>query len=419
MERFSQLHGEVNMLYARSQQDQHLAEEVFAGAVVSDNVALNRINTILKPAELFSGDVLLTAYSPSGDLNVLMGDFTGHGLAAALGAMPASEVFRAMTSKGYSIQQILSAINSKLLGLLPTGMFMATQFITVANTLDHVSVCNCGMPDILLLSENSGKIKHRIPSNGLPLGITEDIEFHDFTEVVNIKSGDRILLVSDGLTEAVNENCEQFGTHRFEQAISNSVAGKSVVDAVSQFLNQHCGNATQADDISLAEIPCIKELLPNINTELTNTINELDNNTEPKTDGSIDFILTLQGDRLCDADPIPLLINHLNEIEGLGGHRRILYTILTELYTNALDHGVLNLQSSLKDTPDGFTQYYSEREKRLETLSDGHIRICLNSHSTPRGGELKYMTADLALIIKILGMIIQIILACLVAVYSW
>lgn len=394
MERFSQLHSKVNMLYARSQQDQHMAEEVFAGAVVSDNVALHSINTILKPAELFSGDVLLTAYSPSGDLNVLMGDFTGHGLAAALGAMPASETFRAMTGKGYSTQQILSAINSKLLNLLPTGMFMATQFVTIYNTLDHVSVCNCGMPDILFLDEHNSEIKQRISSNGLPLGITQDIDFHDFIEVINIKPGDKIVMVSDGLTEAVNEKKQQFGNHRFEDAILGSVAGDSVIDTVSNFLQQHCGNASQADDISLAEIPCSQEIFINVNVELTDTINDSDYITESDESDSIDFILALRGNRLCDSDPIPLLINNLNEIDGLGGHRRILYTILTELYTNALDHGVLGLDSSLKDTPEGFTLYYTEREKRLETLSDGQIRISLNSQQTIRGGEITIIVSD-------------------------
>ncbi len=394
MERFSQLHSEVNTLYARSQQDQHMAEEVFAGAVVSDNVALHCINTILNPAELFSGDVLLTAYSPSGDLNVLMGDFTGHGLAAALGAMPASEAFRAMTGKGYSTQQILSAINSKLLSLLPTGMFMAAQFVTIPNSLDHVSVCNCGMPDILFLDANNSEIKHRISSNGLPLGIMRNINFHNVTKVINIQPGDKIVMVSDGLTEAVNKHKEQYGNQRFEDAILNSSAGKSIIDTVSQSLLQHCGNATQADDISLAEIPCCPEILPNINAELANSKNNSDNNTESNESDCIEFVLTLRGNRLCDSDPIPLLINNLNEISGLGGHRRILYTILTELYTNALDHGVLELDSNLKDTSDGFTQYYIEREKRLEILSDGYIRISLNSRPTLKGGEITIMVSD-------------------------
>lgn len=394
MERFSHLHRQVNMLYARTQQDQRLAEEIFASAVVSENVALHSIHTLLKPAELFSGDVLLTAYSPSGDLNLLMGDFTGHGLAAALGAMPASEVFRAMTNKGYSVQQILSAINSKLLGLLPTGMFMATQFVTISHTLDHVYVSNCGMPEILIINGSGNQIKHRTPSLGIPLGISSDIDFNDFIEVVKITPGDRILLASDGVTEAINDRKEQFGSHRLEAAITNRRAGESAIAAISNSLDIHCGEALQADDISLAEIPCNTDLLPDINTELPHETYNADHVTESMVSGSVDFSLTLYGKRLCDADPIPLLINHIHEIDGLGGHRRILYTILTELYANALDHGVLGMNSSLKETQDGFTHYFTEREQRLEGLADGYIRINLSSRSSADGGEIVINVKD-------------------------
>ncbi len=40
------------------------------------------------------------------------------------------------------------------------------------------------------------------------------------------------------------------------------------------------------------------------------------------------------------------------------------------MVSNALDHGVLGLSSELKENPDGFLQYYGEREERLKTLSD-------------------------------------------------
>ncbi len=394
MERFSYLHKQVNMLYARTQQDQRLAEEVFAGAVIAENVALNTIQTLLKPAELFSGDVLLTAYSPSGDLNVLMGDFTGHGLAAALGAMPASEVFRAMTSKGFSTQQILSGINSKLLGLLPTGMFLATQFVTVANSLDHVSVCNCGMPDILFLDSSNNKIKYRASSLCIPLGISGNVDYNDFIEVVKVEPNDSILLVTDGITEAVNANSEQFGVNRLETAITNRRANETAIESISKSLQEFCGEASQADDISLAEIPCSKDLLQKI----THNAPQIDQEIIPSTDildnDTVVFTMTLHGSRLCDADPIPLLINHIHEIEGLGEHRRLLFTILTELYTNALDHGVLGLDSSIKDDKDGFTHYFTEREKRLDRLSTGYVRISVNSHSNTSGGEMAISVED-------------------------
>ncbi|MCP3669526.1 MAG: fused response regulator/phosphatase [Gammaproteobacteria bacterium] len=397
LERISILHKQVNVLYARTQQDQEMAKEVFAGAVITDNVALNAIQTLSQPAELFSGDVLLSAYSPSGDLNVMMGDFTGHGLAAALGAMPASEVFRAMTSKGYSTQQILAGINSKLLNILPTSMFLAIQFITLSKYLDYVSVCNCGMPDILFLGTDDHIIKHRAPSSEIPLGISTDIDFNECVKLVKIDLGDTILLASDGVTEALNNNKEPFTNKRLESAISERQAGKSTIDSISNALQVFCGGASQADDISLAEIPCTPEVLQAIKCDTTDNQYETKSVTDFNCSSNInrvDFNISLYGRRLSDTDPIPILINHIHEIEGLAEHRRLLFTILTELYTNSLDNGVLGLHSDIKNEMDGFSNYFTAREKRLEQLTDGYVTIAISSCTTPNGGEMIITVKD-------------------------
>ncbi len=108
MERIRNLHREVVMLLDQRQHEEEIAEKIFSGAVITGNVMPEKLKSLMRPAAVFSGDVLLTAYAPNGDLNVLLGDFTGHGLSAALGALPVSETFRAMTVKGFSVDQILN-----------------------------------------------------------------------------------------------------------------------------------------------------------------------------------------------------------------------------------------------------------------------------------------------------------------------
>ncbi|MET0090840.1 MAG: fused response regulator/phosphatase [Candidatus Thiodiazotropha sp.] len=179
MERIRTLHQDTRALYSRMQRDEEIAEQVFSGAVVAGNVALEHIHTLLKPASVFSGDLMLTAFAPSHDLYVLLGDFTGQGLAAALGALPTSEAFRSMTAKGFAPQQILYAINNKLHSLLPSGMFLAVQFVKVDHQLDHITIINCGMPDCYLVEQQTGMIKERIKSRSLPLGIAPDLEFKE------------------------------------------------------------------------------------------------------------------------------------------------------------------------------------------------------------------------------------------------
>src|SRR5690606_20017990 len=93
-------------------------------------------------------------------------------------------------------------------------------------------------------------------------------------------------------------------------------------------------------------------------------------------------------------DPLPLLLNVLLEVPGLRNYSGTLYTLMAELYSNALEHGVLKLDSAMKDTPEGFTRYYQEREARLREVSAGNIRIHLQHSTSPGGGRLTMRVED-------------------------
>ncbi|MCU7796033.1 MAG: SpoIIE family protein phosphatase [Candidatus Thiodiazotropha sp. (ex Myrtea spinifera)] len=397
MERIRSLHQATRMLYSRMQRDEEIAEQVFSGAVVAGNVALDQIRSLLKPASVFSGDLLLTAFAPSHDLHILLGDFTGHGLAAALGALPTSEVFRSMTAKGFAPQQILFAINNKLNDLLPTGMFLATQFVKVDYHLDHIMMINCGMPDCYVIDHKKGQIKQTVGSHSLPLGIAADINFKDDIHYIPIEEGNRVILATDGVTEARDAKGEYFGKKRFLQSISDCHEGEYLIDRLERNLENFCLDAPQDDDISAAEIPLIPELLPG--WEKPQPV-PLSGDKQPETllmqghDDCIEFHLTLHGSQLRQADPVPILINYIQETAGLHEHRRQLFTILTELYINALDHGILHLDSKIKQGEDGFTNYFQQREQRLQSLSQGQIRIGLRIHTLEDGGYMVIQIED-------------------------
>jgi CheY-like chemotaxis protein len=398
MERIHALHRDTRMLYSRMQRDQEIAEQVFSNAVIADNVALEHIRSLLKPASIFSGDLMLTAFAPSHDLHILLGDFTGHGLAAALGALPTSEAFRSMTAKGFAPHQILSAINNKLYNLLPTGMFLAAQFVKVDHQLDHISIINCGMPDCYLIERQSMRIKHQIASDSLPLGIAPDIDFKDEFHHLRLDQGDRVILASDGVTEARNPAGEQFGQKRLINAITNRDGGHTyILDRLTKDLEAFCQEAHQDDDISVVEIPLLPDLLPGWEKTTPHLVSgggmphNLFSHTQPDC---IEFQLVLHGAQLRQADPVPILINYIQETAGLHEHRRPLFTILTELYINALDHGVLRLDSLLKQGEDGFTNYFQQREQRLHGLVHGRIGVALRIHQNNNGGYIVITVED-------------------------
>ena len=64
--------------------EQVLAEQIYSRAITTDNIATKYIHSLLRAVSIFSGDLLLTADCPDGKLHILLGDFTGHGLTAAV-----------------------------------------------------------------------------------------------------------------------------------------------------------------------------------------------------------------------------------------------------------------------------------------------------------------------------------------------
>ena len=369
MQRIAALNREVQGMYSMIHREHEIAESVFVNAIQSSNIENQYLRQVVRPAGIFSGDMVLSAYSPSRDLFFLTGDFTGHGLLAALGAMPVSEVFRAMTTKGFSPEEILTGINKKLKSMLPVGMFFGAQLVVVNHDLEHVRVFNAGMPDVIIVDGETNQIRHRLVSTGLPLGVETNIDPKEMLQYAPISYNDKILMYSDGLTEARNAKDQEFGSDRLIESIRNAPKNK-IFDQIFTDLDRFCGDiTTQADDVTLVEITCVHDVLPEIEIHdyIKPPIHMLGDRGEWK------LSLRFNGTRLRETNPVPILINYLMEMEELEAERQSLFTVMTELYVNALDHGVLGLDSNLKADPDGFEAYFQTRERRLESLDSGYV----------------------------------------------
>ncbi|MEJ2695001.1 MAG: SpoIIE family protein phosphatase, partial [Candidatus Thiodiazotropha sp.] len=293
-------------------------------------------------------------------------------------------------------QQILYAINNKLNALLPTGMFLAVALLKIDHRLDHITVINCGMPDGFLVDPERRRIKQRISSQALPLGIEADVNYKEATQFIPIETGDRVILVSDGVTEARNADGEYFGKQRLIESITGATECAFQLDQLAQDLDAFCKNAPQDDDISAVEVLLTPALMPGPEQSESAQGNEaqLESLQTQGPDDCVELSLALRGTQLRRADPVPILINHIQEIAGLHQHRRQLFTILTELYVNALDHGILRLDSSLKQGDDGFSSYYRQREQRLQSLTEGEIRIELHIYGLHSGGYIVIRVED-------------------------
>jgi CheY-like chemotaxis protein len=389
-ERIRSLHRRSERLHARARADWEVAQALLGEVVMGANPRSPALHAELMPTDVFSADIHLAEYSPSGDLNVLLGDFTGHGLAAALAALPTAETFRSMTVKGFAPQQILLEMNRKLAAQLPVGKFLAATFVQVSRSLRRIWVANCGMPDVLVLGARA--IRERLRSSSLPLGIQPELDLSDCVRLVSVAPGERLLLTSDGVHEAVNARGEQFGRARLERVAAHHAAGDAVSAlGVARALDAFRDGEPIPDDASLVEIRLLPSLFDAFSAPASLA-------TDPapasNTCGQWRMALDLYADALRVSDPVPMLLSQLQEIPGLDEHRAALYTVLSELYSNALEHGVLRLSSRLKDEPDGFERYVAARERQLAALSGGWVRMSAVCAQWCGGGELTIRVED-------------------------
>ncbi|WP_406819461.1 SpoIIE family protein phosphatase [Pseudomonas sp. KnCO4] len=364
--------------------EQRVAKAVFDKVAHSGCLAAPNIRYLQSPYALFNGDLMLAAFTPSGEMRVLLGDFTGHGLPAAVGAMPLAEVFYGMTAKGYGIAQILREMNAKLKRILPVDMFCCALLLDLNMQRGSVEVWNGGMPDGYRLSVQ-GQVLSALRSRHLPLGILPAERFDDTTEVLPLAPGERVLLLSDGVIDTADDQERLFGVQRLHQVLADNRDPARLFDEVMQALERFGGRPR--DDISLCDIRMFsaEERVP------APTLYSDSGRSSP-LDWSLQF--EVRGESLKRFDPVPYLVQLLQEIHGLRARTGNLHSVLSELYSNALEHGVLGLDSRLKRDVQGFAAYYEERARRLMQLTDGYVRIQFKVEPQGDGGRLMIEVRD-------------------------
>lgn len=367
-------------------QEQTVAKQVFDNIAHSGCLDANNVKYYLSSLAVFNGDILVAAMRPSGSMMVLLGDFTGHGLPAAVGAIPLASTFYGMVGKGFAMTDILREINEKLKSILPVGIFCCATMAEVNFRQQRVRVWNGGLPPGYF--RRAGGATEPITSTHLPLGVLDSAAFKGDLQTYPLAWGDRLYLWSDGIHEARNAQGEMFGEDRLQAVFDESSDNdETLFDRLLQRVCDFVGSRDHHDDLSLVEVRMDRP--ENINAVAAEAERR---NRSTLSEWTMNFDILASSFR--QFDPMPLMLNILVEVPGLRQHSGTLYTILSELYSNALEHGILGLDSSLKETVEGFGQYYEQRRVRLAAVNDGLIQIHLWHCTTEDGGILRISVED-------------------------
>ncbi|MBS4049847.1 MAG: serine/threonine-protein phosphatase [Methylomonas sp.] len=362
--------------------EQELAAKIYDTVFQRNLLRTEAVKSVMSPLALFNGDLLLAEKTPDNQLYLLLGDFTRHGLSASVGAMPVADTFYGMARKGFSLADIVHEINLKLYNMLPANMFLAATAVGLYPDSKTLSLITCGLPEHFIVNDLDGSHK-TVQAKNVPLGILDRIELE--IQNVSVDKHHHVFLMTDGVFEAENPRGEAFGSARVLNAVKQNP--RDAISALRACLDEHTQGSSQQDDISLVELVCDVDKIP------WQTSPKIETEHQPAAlhwKSSMEFGI----DALRIVNPVPVMVNALMEIQGLKRHRQAIFLIVGELFANALDHGVLKLDSTVKSTPEGFMRFYQLKEDRLANWGQGKVRLSVSHRPTPEGGRLTIKVMD-------------------------
>lgn len=232
--------------------EHELAASLIEGIVHHEGLNDRRVRWHVLPSARFSGDVVAAARGPDGRLYALLGDATGHGLAASVSLIPALQVFYGMVRKGLALSTVVREMNLRLREQLPVGRYFASFVVCIDESARRLDCWNGGMPPGMLVGAD-GKVRQTLDPQHVALGILPDSIFDDQCVSFAWTAGDTLISFSDGLIEAEDSNGVPFGLDRVRDTVLEA-RGVAIVETLQRRLHEHLDCIATHDDASILAI---------------------------------------------------------------------------------------------------------------------------------------------------------------------
>ncbi|MBP3757815.1 MAG: SpoIIE family protein phosphatase [Prevotella sp.] len=211
----------------------------------------------LTPAKAVGGD-LFDFFIRDEQLFFCIGDVSGKGIPASLVMAMTAAQFHTLSANENRPDLIVSAINEAMTQHNDSLMFV-TLFVGVLNlATGRLYYCNAGHNAPILIAGNrdipteNGEPLDVVPN--VPIGVIADYPF--MLQQTTLVPGTTLLLYTDGLTEAENEQHALFDEHRVFESIGQlgNATPQQLVEHITESVHQFVGAAEQSDDLSMMAI---------------------------------------------------------------------------------------------------------------------------------------------------------------------
>lgn len=350
---------ELEKFKIEAEREEAVAKFTYEYLVSQNSQRIKGVTQFLQPCSSFSGDIAISRVSPSGDVFFILADATGHGLSAAITIMPVVTVFNSMVTKGFHLQQIVTEINRKLVNDTPDDRFVAAIVVECNFTKKEIYVWNGSMPSAYWI--NQREIVETFSSQHMALGILAADSFDADVVVYPMPETGFLIIYSDGLIEQENIAGEQFTSAKLQDLLTS--VNDDPIASILPVFEEHARGVPYSDDVSL----CTLDFAAITHEHETNQqfINLSAEQIDPFT-----WNVKISGKKLAQADLPPMVNNFLQYIGLEQKACQKVFSIISEMVSNGLDHGILRLSSDIKQHPEGFMEYFIKREELLKHLRE-------------------------------------------------
>lgn len=204
----------------------------------------------MKPAREVGGD-LYDFYLRNNVVYFAIGDVSGKGVPASLLMTITRAAFHFLTGIGLGMKGIIERINNAIVESNDTGMFVTLFSGRLNLKTGEMRFCNAGHNPLLVIPPRIDEPLTFLPVKpNLAVGVMEDFDYED--QYVTLEPGTRLVLYTDGITEAENFALEQYGEARLmawaEGIRTQNLSSQQCVESLLASVNAFTGDAEQNDD---------------------------------------------------------------------------------------------------------------------------------------------------------------------------
>ncbi len=222
------------------------------------------IVSAMRPANTVGGDYFDIIDLGGSRLAIAVGDVAGKAMPAALLMALLQGSLRTLLSADFRGEEVVSKLNAHLCANIPSNRLVTFFYAELDTATGEMRYVNGGHNPPFLI--RGGEPSARLGATGMALGVLPETPYEAMT--LQLEPGSRLLMYTDGVTEATNPADEEYGDVRLEAYVRSRVRepGRQLIDGILDDVLRFCGTARPHEDMTLmilgraASLPVVPDL---------------------------------------------------------------------------------------------------------------------------------------------------------------